>query len=135
MQFDLLSDRAKRRGWCGWHSQKRGCLITSHSRKLSWLHHTPRARAHQPKMESHLQVGSRTCTASLPGLHHSALPAANEKAGGRKSFYGMNGKDQRSAVPLIKYTHTPSHTHTHTEKVATGVQSFSEIWPCSIVEG
>lgn len=61
---------------------------------LSLLHHTPRRRALQPKMEAHLQVLWNTCTAGSPGLHHSALPAANEKAGGRKSFYGMNGKDQ-----------------------------------------
>lgn len=90
----MLSDRMKRQGWCGWQSEKRDCLIAWHSRKCFCPYCITLPTALQHKMESHLQVGWNTCTASLPVLHHSALPAANQKAGGGKSFYGMNGKDQ-----------------------------------------
>lgn len=29
----MLSDRMKRRGWCGWQSEKSDCLMAGHSRK------------------------------------------------------------------------------------------------------
>lgn len=92
----MLSDRMKRAGVV-WMAKREERLLNRMAQQevlLSLLHHTPHRRAHQHKMESHLQVGWNTCTASLPVLHHSALPAANQKAGSGKSFYGMNGKDQ-----------------------------------------
>lgn len=56
---------------------------------LSLLHHTP----HKHTSIRVTSTGD-TCTATLPVLHHSALPAATEKAGGRRPICGMNGKDQ-----------------------------------------